>query len=211
VERVLTDKLTAQGLAGHSFEASIDLVAAAAIEEQPDLRPHASPEGTVTLLFSDIEGSTATNERLGDQRWLEVLHLHNRIVREQVAAHGGFEVKSQGDGFMIAFSSARRAIRCAIGIQQLLAEHAGGETDEPVAVRIGLHTGEVVKEGEDFFGSNVAFAARVAGAAQGGEILVSALLKELVETAGEFDFGPGWEAELKGISGTRRLHAVLWH
>ena len=210
VERVLTDKLTAQGLGGQSFEASIDLVAAAAIEEQPDLRPHASPEGTVTLLFSDIEGSTAANERLGDQRWLEVLHAHNRIVREQVAVHGGFEVKSQGDGFMVAFSSARRAIRCAVEIQRALETHAGKHPEEPIAVRIGLHTGEVMKEAEDFFGANVALAARVAGAAQGGQILVSALLKELVESSGEFDFGPGWEAELKGISGTRRLHAVLW-
>ncbi|HEV8625961.1 MAG TPA: protein kinase [Acidimicrobiia bacterium] len=210
VERVLTDKVTAQGLAGQSFQASIDLVAAAAIEEQPDLRPHASPEGTVTLLFSDIEGSTAANERLGDQRWLEILHLHNRIVRDQVAAHGGFEVKAQGDGFMIAFSSARRAIRCAIGIQRNLATYADKHPDEPIAVRIGLHTGEVMKEAEDFFGANVALAARVAGAAEGGQILVSALLKELVESSGEFGFGPPWEAELKGISGTRRLHAVLW-
>jgi class 3 adenylate cyclase len=210
VERVLTDKLTAQGLAGQSFGASIDLVAAAAIEEEPDLRPHASPEGTVTLLFSDIEGSTAANERLGDQRWLEILHVHNRIVRDQVGAHGGFEVKSQGDGFMIAFSSARRAIRCAIGIERTLAVYADKHPDEPIAVRIGLHTGEVMKEAEDFFGANVALAARVAGAAQGGQILVSALLKELVESSGEFDFGPPWEAELKGISGTRRLHAVLW-
>jgi class 3 adenylate cyclase len=210
VERVLTDKLSAQGLAGLSFQASIDVVAAAAIEEQPDLRPHASPEGTVTLLFSDIEGSTAANERLGDQRWLEVLHLHNRIVRDQVAAHEGFEVKSQGDGFMIAFSSARRAIDCAIGIQRVLSTHADKHPEEPIAVRIGLHTGEVMKEAEDFFGANVALAARVAGAAQGGQILVSSLLKELVESSGEFEFGPPWEVELKGISGTRRLHAVLW-
>jgi class 3 adenylate cyclase len=210
VERVLTDKLTAQGLAGYSIQASIDLVAAAAIEERPDLARHASPEGTVTLLFSDIEGSTAANERLGDRRWLELLGDHNRIVRQEVATHGGFEVKSQGDGFMIAFSSARRAIGCAIGIQRALRAHAKTHPEESVAVRIGLHTGEVVKEEEDFFGANVTFAARIAGAASGGEILVSGLLKELVESSGEFSFGQVREVELKGISGSRRLHQVLW-
>jgi class 3 adenylate cyclase len=210
VERVLTDKLTAQGLAGYSIQASIDLVAAAALEERPDLARHASPEGTVTLLFSDIEGSTAANERLGDRRWLELLGEHNRIVRQEVATHGGFEVKSQGDGFMIAFSSARRAIGCAIGIQRALRAHAKAHPEESVAVRIGLHTGEVVKEREDFFGANVAFAARVAGAASGGEILVSGLLKELVESSGEIVFGQAREVELKGISGARRLHQVLW-
>jgi class 3 adenylate cyclase len=210
VERVVTDKLTAQGIDGHSLQASIDMVAAAALEERPDLAAHASPEGTVTLLFSDIEGSTAANERLGDQRWLELLHDHNRIVREEVGVHGGYEVKAQGDGFMVAFSSARRAVRCAVGIQRALQRLADTHPEEPVAVRIGLHTGEMVKEQEDFFGANVALAARVAGAAAGGEILVSEILRQLVESSGEFGFGTSREAELKGISGVHSLHPVLW-
>jgi class 3 adenylate cyclase len=193
-----------------SVTTSIDLVAEAVVEEQPDLRAHASPEGTVTILFSDIEGSTAANERLGDRRWLEVLHAHNRIIRKEVAAQGGFEVKSQGDGFMIAFSSARRAVLCAIGIQRALRAYSGDHPDEPVLIRIGLHTGEVVKEAHDFFGTNVALAARIASAARGGEILVSALLKELLESSGDVEFGPPREAELKGISGSRRLHHVVW-
>jgi class 3 adenylate cyclase len=78
-----------------------------------------------------------------------------------------------------------------------------------VAVRIGLHTGEVVKEGDDFFGRHVALAARVAGAATGGEILVSSLVKELADT-GDINFGPPRDVDLKGISGLRRLHDVLW-
>ncbi len=105
----MADKLAVQGIGGATVTDSIDLVAAAVSLERPDLRPHASPEGTVTILFSDIEGSTAANERLGDRRWLEVLRAHNRIVRREVAAQRGFEVKCQGDGFMIAFGSARRA------------------------------------------------------------------------------------------------------
>src|SRR5206468_1190921 len=79
---------------------------------------HAAPDGTVTILFTDIEGYTAMTERLGDLRAQEVLRAHNAIIREQVTAHGGFEVKSQGDGFMVAFSSARRAILCAIAMQR---------------------------------------------------------------------------------------------
>jgi class 3 adenylate cyclase len=210
VERVVADKLAVQGIGGATVTDSIDLVAAAVSMERPDLRPHASPEGTVTILFSDIEGSTAANERLGDRRWLEVLRAHNRIVRREVAAQRGFEVKCQGDGFMIAFGSARRAALCAVGVQRALGEYAQAHPEEAVRIRIGLHTGEVVKEAEDFFGTNVALAARVASVAQGGEILVSGLLKDLLESSGEVEFGPPRDVELKGISGPRRVHEIVW-
>ena len=146
---------------------------------------------------------------MGDRRWLEVLRAHNRIVRREVAAQRGFEVKCQGDGFMVAFGSARRAVLCAVGIQQALAEYAEVHPEESVRVRIGLHTGEVLKEAEDFFGTNVALAARIASAARGGEILVSGLLKDLLESAGDVEFGPGREMELKGISGPRRVHEIV--
>ena len=209
IERVVADKLAIQGIGGATATESIDLVAAAVSLERPDLRPHASPEGTVTILFSDIEGSTAANERLGDRRWLEVLRAHNRIVRREVAAQRGFEVKCQGDGFMIAFGSARRAALCAVGVQRALGARRA-HPEEPVRVRIGLHTGEVVKEAEDFFGTNVTLAARIAAAADGGEILVSGLLKDLLESSGEVDFGPPREVELKGISGPRRVHEIVW-
>ena len=211
IERAVADKLLAQGIdSGSGIAASIDIVAAAALDdERLDLTPHTAPDGTVTLLFTDIEGSTSSNERLGDRRWLDLLHVHNRIVRDAVAAHDGFEVKSQGDGFMIAFSSARRALECAIGLQRALREHTATHPEEDLRVRVGLHTGEVVKEGDDFFGKNVAMAARVAGAARGGEILVSSLVKELADT-GDVDFGAVREVELKGFSGARQLHEVIW-
>ena len=91
-------------------------------------------------------------------------------------------MKSQGDGFMIAFSSARRGLDCAMAIQRALQAHARSHPDEAIAVRMGLHTGEALKEGDDFFGTHVALAARIAAAARGGEILVSSLLKELTRT-----------------------------
>src|SRR4051794_14107468 len=120
-------------------ESSVDEVASAVEAERPSLRPAAAPDGTVTLLFTDIEGSTALNERLGDVRWVELLRLHHAVVREQIQAHGGYEVKSQGDGFMIAFASARRAVDCALAIQREIDAKLGSHPDGPITVRIGLH------------------------------------------------------------------------
>ncbi|HEU4759168.1 MAG TPA: protein kinase, partial [Dehalococcoidia bacterium] len=165
-------KLRFQGITSTDVNTSIDTVAQVVQREQPDLRSHAAPDGTVTIMFSDIEGSTALAERLGDKRFMEVLREHNSIVRKQAQAHGGFEVKSEGDGFMLAFQSARRALECALDIQRALATR-NNATEEPLRVRMGLHTGEAIKEGEDFFGRNVIMAARVASQACGGEILVS--------------------------------------
>jgi class 3 adenylate cyclase len=180
------------------------------LEQRGTIRASAAPDGTVTVLFSDIEGSTAANERLGDARWLEVLRGHNHIVRTQVAACGGFEVKAQGDGFMVAFSSARSGLLCAIGIQRSLRDHAEERPDDAVVVRIGLHTGEVLREGDDFFGRHVIMAARISAAARGGEILVSSLLRDLTRGVDDIRFGERRELALKGISGTHDLYPVLW-
>ncbi len=210
LESVVADKVRAQGIDSFDFQTSIDAVAADVQRETPDLRQHAAPDGTVTILFSDIEGSTQMTERLGDQRWLQVLREHNRIVREQLAAHGGFEVKSQGDGFMLAFQSARRAVHCAVAIQRAIATHNQRQGEESLQVRIGLHAGEVIREADDFFGKNVILAARIAAAARGGEVLVSALVKELTHSSGDIAFDAEREVDLKGLSGTHRLILVAW-
>jgi putative ABC transport system ATP-binding protein len=165
--------------------------------------------GTVTIMFSDIEGFTVMTERLGDHTMQDILHTHCSIVREQIAAHGGFEVKAQGDGFMIAFRSAGRAVHCAVAIQRAMAaydEHA----EAPVHLRIGLHTGEAIHEGDDFFGRSVIVAARIAAAARSGEILVSSLVRELTGGSEEFAFDGGREVELKGLAGPHRVFAVDW-
>jgi class 3 adenylate cyclase len=185
---------------------SIDEVADSVAAERPPLHHGVSPNGTTTVLFSDIEGFTAINDRLGDRQAFEVLKHHNEVVRDQLDAHGGFEVKSQGDGFMVAFSSAREALLCAIDIQKALSQLSG----EPVRVRMGLHTGEAIKDADDFFGRNVIFAARIADQAEGGEILVSSLVKELTESGGDFEFENGREVALKGLSGTGKVYSVSW-
>ncbi len=207
-ERVLALKLEAQSAAVPTPWSSIDTLVATVQAEQPDLRPHAAPDGTVTIMFSDIESHTAINERLGDQRWMALLREHNVLVREQIQSHEGYEVKTEGDGFMIAFNSARKAVQCAIAMQRAFAKR-NDDAEEPVLVRIGLHTGEPVKENNDFYGTQVTQAARIASEASGGEIIVSALLKELTDASGDISFSEGREVELKGL-GTQHVFAISW-
>src|SRR5262249_57798808 len=114
------------------------------------------------------------------------------------------------DGFMIAFQSARRAVLCAIAIQRAIADHGARDPGIPLRVRIGLHTGEMIKEADDFFGKAVILTARITNEARGGEILVSALLKDLVEGTGEFSFDGGREARLKGLAGVQRVFTLRW-
>ena len=170
----------------------------------------AAPDGTVTIMFSDIEGSTALSEQLGDERWLKLMHRHNALIRRQLAAHRGFEVKSQGDGFMVAFGSARSALRCAIAIQRDLAARHDQSGSQVLRVRIGLHTGEVIREQQDFFGHTVILAARIEAKANGGEIFVSALSRGLVAGSHEFQFGEAREEQLRGLRDPRRVHEVRW-
>jgi eukaryotic-like serine/threonine-protein kinase len=188
---------------------SVDEVASTVGSERPSLRPAAAPDGTVTMLFSDIEASTALNERLGDVRWLELLRAHNQVVREQVQAHGGFEVKAQGDGFMIAFPSARRAVQCARAIQLAIDSDLGEHPDGPIRLRIGLHTGEALRQEADFYGKNVVLAARIADQAGGGEILASSVVKQLTESAGDVRFENQRDLELEGLAGTHTVYKVI--
>jgi len=184
-------------------------VAATIGEERPNLRPIAAPDGTVTMLFSDIEASTTVNERLGDVRWLELLHTHHAIVRNQVHEHGGYEVKAQGDGFMIAFASARRAVQCARAMQQAIDTRLGEHPDGPIRLRIGLHTGEAIRDDADFYGKNVVLAARITDQARGGEILASSVVKQLTESAGDVRFDNERELELNGLAGTHIVYTVI--
>ena len=167
----------------------------------PDPRADAGPDGTVTIMFTDIEDSTGTTERLGDVRAQAWLREHNALVRGQIKEHQGFEVKSMGDGFMIAFPSARRALNCAIAIQRACTAYSETHRDAPIRVSIGAHTGEAIKETGDFYGKTVIVAARIGARARGGEILVSATLRDLTISAGDLNFDAGRELELKGLLG----------
>jgi eukaryotic-like serine/threonine-protein kinase len=208
-DRALRLRLEAQGLAEIDVTTSIDEVVSALEHERPDLRAHAAPDGTVAILFSDIEDSTLITERLGDSRWLEVLREHNAVFRRELDRFEGYEVKSQGDGFMLAFPDPGRALECAVAVQQAFAEREREGSGEALRVRIGLHTGEVIAEEGDFYGKNVILAARIAAAARGGEILVSAQMREAAADHG-CAFDEGRELELKGLAGTHRVYSADW-
>jgi class 3 adenylate cyclase/Cdc6-like AAA superfamily ATPase len=210
--RLMDLKLDQQGISSTSGDiyTSIVAVADSVQRERPDITAHAAPDGTVTILFSDIEDSTALTERLGDEAWQELLRQHNALIRTQVRAHDGFEVKTLGDGFMLAFRSAKKGLDCAMAIQRAFAEQQTAD-GERIRVRIGLHAGEAIKDGADFYGKNVILASRVAGQAKGGEILVSSLLRQLVESSIDASiFSAPREAELKGLAGTHLMYAVRW-
>lgn len=190
---------------------SIDIVAESALTDPPRPRLEASDQGTVTILFSDIEGSTQHATRVGDIAWYRLLARHNELLRSQLDRYGGYEVKSRGDGFMLTFPSARRAVRFAIATQRAL-DHEDESTGAPlVRVRMGLHIGEAIADGSgDLFGRHVIVAARIADLASGAEVLVSSLVKEIAAARGDIVFGPPREVVLKGIEGTCIVHPLDW-
>lgn len=192
---------------GAAVRSSIEDLADWAEVERPDLA-RVTPDGKVAILFSDIEESTALNERVGDRAWVRLISEHDKQVRALVKARSGYVVKSQGDGFMIAFARAEEAVRCGIDMQDALHREAKRKRRNGLRVRIGIHVGRSVRRGDDLFGRNVAMAARVAAEACGGEVLVSDAVRSALRDCADLEFDGGREAELKGFSGTHRLYAV---
>jgi adenylate cyclase len=190
---------------GATVRNSIEDLAGWAQVERPDLA-RLTADGDVVIVFSDIEDSTALNEELGDRDWVKLLERHNRLIEKLVAEHGGQVVKTQGDGFMIAFADAEQSLRCGIGVQRALLTNA--DQWNGIRVRIGVHIGPSVRRGDDLFGRNVAMAARIAGQAGGGEILVSDAVRAVVDGAADIDLCAPREAELKGLQGIHQLYAV---
>ena len=192
---------------GRALPTSLDELERTVQREQPDLSGVLAADGTVTIVFTDIVDSTVLIARIGDHAWLPLLRQHHAVIQEVTAAHGGTVVDKQGDGSMLAFSSARRAVSCAKAIQRQVASESADGTP-PLRVRIGIHTGDALREAERFFGTTVHYAARVAGHALGGEILVSHVVRDLVAGGPDVMFLEGREVELKGIDGLHRLFAV---
>ncbi|HEY7051049.1 MAG TPA: adenylate/guanylate cyclase domain-containing protein [Mycobacterium sp.] len=190
---------------GAAMRSSIEELADWAEVERPDLARLTS-DGNVVILFSDIEESTALNERMGDRAWVRLLARHDKLVRKLVTEHSGHVVKSQGDGFMVAFAEPEQAVQCSIAVQHALTSAAKRLTPKAIRVRIGIHMGKSVRRGDDLFGRNVAMAARVAAEAEGGEILISEPVRDAV--ADDVELGMPREVELKGFRGSHRLYPV---
>jgi len=161
------------------------------------------------ILFTDIEGSTALTQRLGDSGAMAVLRTHDDIVRRSLAALEGSEVKHTGDGIMASFESVARGVECSIAILRALEDHNRGEVGEKFGVRIGLSAGEPVTEGGDLFGAAVQLASRICDQADAHQILVSNAVKELAIGKG-FAFSDRGEFELKGFPEPVRIAEVGW-
>ncbi|MGH9009850.1 MAG: adenylate/guanylate cyclase domain-containing protein, partial [Acidimicrobiia bacterium] len=168
------------------------------------------PERPLTILFSDVEGSTDLRTQLGDAAAHRILRSHEDVVRSCVAEHDGREIKTLGDGFMVAFASARKAVACAVAIQQRLDERNQAAPGEEVLVRIGINTGEVTVEGDDLYGQAVNATARIAARAKGGEILVSEFVRHLIGSGPEFSFHDRGRFRLKGFPERWHLYGVVY-
>ena len=164
----------------------------------------------MTIMFTDIERSTEMLERLGENRWLEIILTHNRIVRDCASDHGGDVVKSQGDGFMLAFASASAAITCAVELQRVLAEYDACVLREGLRVRIGLHTGNIFAAEQDFLGRAVVLAARITGRARGGEILVSDACRNYTKHLEVCRYGQAKQLRLKGMAAAECAYSLDW-
>jgi class 3 adenylate cyclase len=166
------------------------------------------PQGTVTFVFTDIEGSTDLLKRLGD-RYADVVATHRRIIREEFGRRDGVEMDTQGDAFFFSFARARDAVAAAVSAQQRLASHAWPDGIR-LSVRMSLHTGEPVVGEEGYVGIDVVRAARICAAGHGGQVLLSAATATLVGTAlpegvRERDLG---EHRLKDIDHPERIYQL---
>ncbi len=166
-------------------------------------------QGTQTILFTDLEGSTDMRVRLGDTRANEVLKHHDDLVRSQLEEAGGTDIKGLGDGFMAMFSSASRAIATAVSIQRAIESHNEAHPESAISVRMGLNSGDVTQSEGEAHGTAVHAASRVAAKAQGGQILISQIVSDLAGSHDTrvVDRGLFW---LKGFPNRWRLFEVLW-
>jgi len=163
----------------------------------------AGGQETLTILFTDVEGSTAFLTRMGDVTGNKVMAAHERLVIEEVARLGGRHIKSLGDGCLAVFASPRRAVECAVAVQR-------AAMSAPLRVRMGLNTGEVSFAGGDVFGAAVNAAARIVAKAQGGEIVISDVVRQLLGSAAGFELRDRGRVRLRGFPERWRLHEVLW-
>lgn len=165
----------------------------------------AAKMGTATVLFTDVVDSTMLAQSLGDQRWSELITAHFGLVRAIVEGEGGSVVKTLGDGGMYVFPSGASALSAAVRIQRAVTASA----DDVLRVRVGVHTGDVIRDENDYLGLTVNKAARVAAAARGDQILVSSTTTDIANSH-EIEFGDPITVELKGIEGTHTLRPLNW-
>ncbi len=196
------------GNADEVLDAIVEFLPSHSSSSGADERVDSSAGAFRTILFTDVEASTQLTDRFGDAKARAILREHETLTRDALSAHGGTEIKTMGDGFMASFTAASSALDAAIAMQQAITEHyANSET--PIRIRVGINAGEPIEEQHDLYGASVIRAARVMGQAQGGEILVADVVRQLVEGKKYLFSGRG-EADLKGFEEPVRLFEVRW-
>lgn len=191
-----------QQVFGVDLTTTLDTLVAAVMDSYEDIATVGS-EGTMTLVFTDIVNSTVLAERLGDATWADLVRRHEQSIQRATEEHGGRVVKLLGDGSMLAFESARGAVRAAVEIQRSVAS-------EPFDVRIGIHSGEVIQTESDLLGMTVNKAARVASAAGAGQIMVSSTTRDLIGSIEGVRAGETRIVTLKGLSDAHQITALDW-
>jgi DNA-binding SARP family transcriptional activator len=185
----------------------------AILRHDPELdRPAATttPEGVVTILFTDLVGSTELLDRLGEEGGEALRRTHFSLLRRAVSETGGQEVKSLGDGLMVVFASPLAALGCAVAIQRGVAEHNRANPETPLAVRVGLQAGEATRAENDFFGTAVVVAKRLCDSAEAGQVLAGEVVASLVGSRGDFRFRPLGPLPLKGLAAPVPAVALAW-
>jgi class 3 adenylate cyclase len=211
VDRVVSRQLSRRGFDEGRIRSSIALILDQVQERHTGFERHTDRDGTITILFSDIAGSTPLAQQMGDDAWIEVISAHNAIVREQMFAHRGREISNRGDGFMITFLRPDEAVGCAIGIQRRISAHAFGDLPAPVELHIGIHRGTPAKHEGNFYGTDVNIAARIADhIAQAGEILVSRAACDGLQRYKDAIAPDCRQVTLDGLSGVHDVFEVRW-
>ncbi|WP_093038020.1 adenylate/guanylate cyclase domain-containing protein [Ruegeria marina] len=187
---------------GYVHKAYDDFLATVA---KDDLKLESS--GSATVMFTDIVGSSALAEAVGDQRWARLISDHLKLVDSLLNQFGGRLVKTMGDGTMSIFTSAGRALKAAAELQRAV---DGMDGEPKLTIRVGLNTGDIVEAGDDFLGTVVNKAARIASIADPGEIRVSDATRAMVGNSKEYEFGSPVNIALKGLDGEHRLYRLEW-
>lgn len=193
-----------QQVFGVELTTTLDDLVTSILGDESQLLGAPTTEGTMTLVFTDVVDSTPLAESVGDDAWAKLVAQHEAVIEAATVSHGGSVVKFLGDGSMLAFESARAAVRTAIEIQK-------ATVDAPFSVRIGVHTGEVQRTARDLFGLTVNKAARVAAATGAGGIMISSTTRDLIGSMDGVEMGDARTVALKGISDTHQIVPVAWN
>jgi class 3 adenylate cyclase/ketosteroid isomerase-like protein len=192
-----------QQVFGVDLTKTLDSLVSALRDDVTNVAIATRAEGTMTLVFTDIVDSTLLAEHIGDVTWADLVRRHGDAIATITDRNGGRVVKLLGDGSMLAFESARAAVRTAVGIQKSVA-------NEPYSVRIGIHTGEIIRTGDDLLGLTVNKAARVASAAGANQIMVSSTTLDVMGSIPGVTAGETRIVTLKGLSDAHQVTTLEW-